>query len=55
MHFSKSEILNIYDLKARGLKDVDIAGKTGRNRAGIYRILSKVDNKITFWATKENS
>lgn len=44
VQFSKTEILQIYRLKARGMKVVDIARKIGRSRAGIYRILSKGDN-----------
>ena len=58
VHFSKSEILQIYHLKIRGMKVVDIARKTGRSRADIYRILSKDDNfekKITFWEPKKTT
>ena len=44
VQFSKNEILQIYRLKARGMKVVDIAKRIGRSRAGIYRILSKGDN-----------
>ena len=44
LHFSKSEILQIYHLKACGLKVVDIARKTRDSRAGIYQILSKGNN-----------
>lgn len=44
VQFSKNEILQIYRLKARGMKVVDIAKGIGRSRAGIYKILSKGDN-----------
>ncbi|KFM58275.1 Transposable element Tc3 transposase, partial [Stegodyphus mimosarum] len=44
VQFSKTEIAQIYCLKALGMKVVDIAGKMRRNRAGIYQILSKGDN-----------
>ena len=58
MRFSKSEILQIYHLKARGMKDVDIERKTGRSRAGIYQSLSKDDNfetKLRFGRTKKTT
>ena len=44
VHFSKNETLQIYRLKAHGLKVVDIERKIGCSRAGIYRIQSKGDN-----------
>jgi transposase len=44
VQFSKREVLQIYRLKALGMKVVDIARKIGRSKSGIYRILSKGDN-----------
>jgi transposase len=44
VQFFKPEILQIYCLKAHGMKVVDIARKLESSRAGIYRILSKGDN-----------
>ena len=41
VHFSKRVILQICHLKARGMKDVDIAKKSECRWASIYRILSK--------------
>ena len=38
------QILQIYHLKAHGMKVLDNVRKTGRSRASIYRILSKGDN-----------
>ena len=56
VHFSKSKILHINHLKARGLKIVGIARKTGLKRAGFYQILSKSDNFETWlrpgWSKK---
>ena len=42
--FSKNKILQIYHLKLRGMEVMNVARKAGFSRAGIYRILSKVDN-----------
>ncbi len=44
VQFSKTEILQIYLLKAHGMGVVDIARLIEHSKAGIYRILSKGDN-----------
>lgn len=44
VQFTKNEILQIYRLKARGMRVVDIARRIKRSKAGIYQILAKGDN-----------